>query len=120
MSIKCGVKSRDVPFTRAEMKLWCRKLDDTLGNSYHPVHGQRRPVALSKIDARLALRENLGELPDLAAQLLHLSPLESSKRRQERLNWMAQTLLALALLARWDQMSLSAVGESAFDYLQRT
>lgn len=120
MSIKCGVKSRDVPFTRAEMKLWCRKLDATLGSNYHTLPGQRRPVALAKIDALLANLLDLGALPDLAAQLMHLSPLESSRRRQERLNWMAQTLLALALLARWDHMSLSAVGESAFDYLQRT
>ena len=120
MSIKCGIKGSDVPFTRSEMKLWCRKLDATLGNSYHAPHGQRRPVALAKIDAKLADLLDLGELPDLAAQLMHLSPLESSRRRQERLNWMAQTLLALALLARWDRMSLSAVGESAFDYLQRT
>lgn len=102
------------------MKLWCRKLDATLGSNYYAPHGHRRPVALAKIDAKLATSVNLGELPDLAAQLMHLSPLESSRRRQERLNWMAQTLLALALLARWNRMSLSAVGESAFDYLQRT
>jgi hypothetical protein len=117
MAIKCGIKNREVPFTRAEMKLWCRKLDAALVDGYRAPHGQRRPVALSKIDAKLATVLNLGELPNLAAQLMHLSPLESARHRQERLNWMAQTLLALALLARWDRMSLSAVGEQAIDYL---
>lgn len=109
-SFRCGVRERasDLP-TKAEI----RAMNHLLANKLRSVPGRRRPLVLSQIDesvSRSADSLDLLELTELATKMEALMSQDSMA--------LANALIALSLLARWAGVSLSVIGERAFDSLQ--
>ena len=113
-------KPRDHVPTRAEVRDWNHKISQRFREQSCRSRKLRR-VLLSEIDAALAGHADnldLVELTERAQQLEAIAPLDPTEKREARLRWMAKMLLALTMMARWERVSLSVVGERAFESLQ--